>query len=235
MQTKLIKQFKIMKFERDLFLDILYSVLLSFVMLIDSSYIQSEFQEYLIMIFKNIIILALLGVFLKSLMNIKKDSIILINSFTREKSVIYNGFSLIRSFIDFKLVIFLIIFLVSVFIFEEVTIGQLPMYIIQLISICLYTLSVLLITISFVKANVNIVTPILLLSPYLVIFLLFEIFDLNNFLYFTIIPSNINMFFSFSFEFLTNNFVILVFSIISFLIMFTGIFVSVKKMMYIYA
>ncbi len=213
-----------------LFLDVLYSVLLSIVIISEPKYLPLSSLEIL-PIYKNFIIVALLSVWFKTLYHNKQHFILLLAHTCSGNGVFNSGLSLIRKFLDIKFTVLILAFSIYFFVFEGVEISQLAGYMVQLFTVSVYTLSVVLFSVIYLKISVkSFQFAFIVLAPYILGFLVFAIFDLNNVLYLSLIPANFNMVFKFSLDLLIEHNIILGLSILLFCLAFVNIFFSISKL-----
>ena len=216
--------------KKDLFLNILYSILFTIVMLLTNASL-SSLDERVVQIFKNFILIGILLLWMKALSRNNFGVILILNKSASNKYSTKSGFFLIKDFVEMKIGVFILIFSVISFFSESITIDQLSVFLIQIFAVCLYTLSSYLISMAYLKISIDDWKFILLIfSPYFLFFIIYQILNLENTLYFALIPSNSNLLISLHSDFSTENIIILIFSTLIFFTMIASIFISVRRL-----
>lgn len=219
-----------MKIKKDIFLDILYSVFFTIVMLFADSSL-SSLDETIVQVFKNFVLIGILLLWLKALSRNNDGIVLVIDKSSSQKYSIKSGLSLIKGFIEMKIGVFVLVFVVASFFLESITTSQSSAFLIQIFAVCLYTLSSYLISLAYLKISIDDWKfLVLILSPYFLFFIIYEILNLENTLYFALIPSNSNLLLYLHSGFLVENVVILVLSGLFSLVMIAGIFMSIRKL-----
>ena len=187
-------------------------------------------DERVALIFKNFILIAILLLWMKALSRNNFGVILVLNELTSNKYFDKSDFIVIKDFIEMKIGVFILIFSVITFFSESITINQLGVFLIQIFAVCLYTLSSYLISLAYLKISIDDWKfTLLIFSPYFLFFIIYQILNLENILYFALIPSNFNLISLYS-DFSTENIVILILSTLIFVIMIAGIFISIRRL-----
>lgn len=219
-----------MKIKKDIFLNILYSIFFSIVILSTNSFVGIS-DESIVLIFNNFILIAILLLWMKALSRNNEGIILVVNKSFSNSNLLKYGFSLIKDFIDIKIGVFILFFALYYIFFDSTVTENFGSFVIQIFTVCIYTLSTYLINIAYIKISLDDWKFMLLIfSPYFTIFLIYEIFALDNTLYFTLIPSNFNVITSLNSSFSLENIIILSFSSIILFIMTFRIFTSIKRL-----
>ncbi|WP_375579907.1 hypothetical protein ABWH96_02165 [Marivirga tractuosa] len=219
-----------MKIKKDLFLNILYSIFFAIVILSNNSSLHI-LEEPIVLILKNFILIAILLLWMKALSR-NNDGIILVAiSSLLNRNLIKSGFTLIKDFIEIKIGVFMLILALYILFFDSVGIENLGAFLIQICTVCLYTLSIYLIGIAYFKISLDDWKFILLIfGPYFVFFIMYEILALENTLYFALIPSNFNILTSSYSSFSLENIIIISLSSVILFVMTFSIFTSIRRL-----
>ncbi len=219
-----------MKIKKDLFLNILYSVFFAIVVLSTNSS-QDILDEPIVLILKNFILIAILLLWMKALSRNNEGIILVVKNSLSNRNLVKSGLSLIKDFIEIKIGVFILIFVLYFLFFDKGAMENLGVFLIQIFTVCLYTLSTYLISIAYFKISLDDWKFILLIfGPYFVFFIMYQFLALENTLYFALIPSNFNIFISLYPSFSLENTIILSFSSIILFIMTFSIFTSMRRL-----
>jgi hypothetical protein len=182
-----------MKLKKDILLDIIYSIPFGIVLLMESPELE-KLNGGIILIFKNLILISLLILWVKSISKSQPSGLLIVTSLTK-KSSISSNLTLLKEFIEIKLYSFVVIFCCYSFFSDSIDLSDLPFYVIQILAVGFYTLSGILISYAYAKISVNhFAFAFFLIGPYLILFLVQGIFSINGSLLFALIPSNLTLF-----------------------------------------
>lgn len=187
-----------MRLKRDILLEIIYSFIISFVLVLDSpEYITIESKE--IKVWINTIILALLYLLIKSYSknfsgSIFKPGLILENKNT---SSLRDFFTIINDFTKYKAAVFIIFYTGFCLFQSEFDFILLGIKILQLLAISIYALSIYTILNAYSKfTNFNWLYVIVLFIPNIVLSIIYKIGSIDFIQFYAISPSNLNLLFS---------------------------------------
>lgn len=217
-----------MKFKKNLFSEILFSVIIAIILVVNSSELSSEVEQIVFLLFQ---FFAVYGVFFLWIKNIshdfsKKDWIVYTHGsntgFFKSLFLIYKPFY--ENFLLPKLSVVLVIFTLSELLFQplaDINPGKLKMILFQLFNASLYFLMALYISLFFKTYwKKTFVISVIIFLPFLFSILILNFANKENYNLLLILPSNLYLSIIVDFSvvwFLTGN-----------LFLLCGIFISVK-------
>lgn len=182
-----------MRLKKDVFLDVIYSILFAIVILLENSALQRE-DSSLVFIFKNLILISILLLWMKALSRNHSGVLLVVDNSAKNGSSLQSGLRLIREFVEIKICCYVLIFCAYSFFTNKFEFNRIHYYLIQIFAVGFYTLSCYLISAAFFKISVNNwLFLVILLGPFLLLFLIYGIFGLDSYLVFSLLPSNIQI------------------------------------------
>ncbi len=184
-----------MRLKKNLVLDLIYSVIFSAGILLNSNPL-NRFDQGLIFMAKNFVSITILGLWIKALAR-EYPSIFMIKDYPASKnSPFKSSYTLLRDFLEMKIACFLLMYCVYAFSSKAFSIKTVDIELLRIVLIGFYTLFILLICTSYLK-----VPPshwyfvALTLGPFLLSFIIATALDLKDTTYFAILPVNFELLF----------------------------------------
>ncbi|CAN5221530.1 hypothetical protein BH09BAC3_BH09BAC3_26700 [soil metagenome] len=187
-----------MQLRKDIILDLIYSIIFSIVLLLNSNELGKTDQSALF-VFKNFILTGILCLWIKSLAR-NQAPIFLIKDYPASKNTPFkSSYTLLRDFIQGKAACFALMFcLYSFFIEYNSHRVLLTIYfeLFRTIMLGFYALCMLMISVAYLKVSPsNWRFTIMALGPFMLFFILYGLFDIKNSIYFGILPANFGIVF----------------------------------------
>jgi hypothetical protein len=222
-----------MQLRKNIALDLIYSIIFSIVLLLNSDELRKADQS-VIFVVKNFILITILCLWIKVLSR-NQASIFLIKDYPASKnSPFKSSYTLLRDFIQGKVASFALMFCLYSFFIEyssQRMLWTLYFELFRIIMLGFYTLFILLISVSYFKLSPSSSRfTLLALGPYMILFIIYWIFDPKITIYFGILPSNFGVVFLNSVD-LPETIIVVGLSLILFLTMLLFLIKAIKRLM----
>lgn len=185
-----------MNIRKDIFLEILYSIVIAAVLLIEKTRMEEE-QRSILEVLKNLILIAVYYLWIHSLSSKFTRSIFLVKK-NHKRNTLFRRFHLtaIKEFSQFKIVVFIILCATLSIISKEFDFNNILLRVVQLASISIYVLTIYsALTRKSESVNFNWKFAIVLFAPYLFLFLAHALFSVKHPQFLLVIPGNLHLLF----------------------------------------